>query len=107
MQSDSLLILRINQVTPIQISSLHCFQHGLSSGHIGSQRDIVHITQAQKGVDIRLMGLCSQGISEKDHQVNLVICHPGANLLIPPRGPDSTDEWKARWLQLPACLLAW
>ena len=49
---------------------------------VGSQRNVVHIAQTQQGVDIRLMRLGGQRITQENHKIHLLYRNQGSNLLV-------------------------
>ena len=44
-------------------------------GGIGRKGHVVHIAEATKGFDIRVMGMCRQGVSEEDDRLDVARCN--------------------------------
>ena len=71
----------INNVTPIKIASCERMDKSFGGGDVGSNRNIVNVTQPEKRCFVGLVRLRSQRISEKKKHVDFVACNSGCNLL--------------------------
>ena len=77
-----ILVLRVHDIAPVQISALKSVDQYLSSSDVGSHGDVVHIAQAQQSHLIRLAGLGIDGVAEEQQQVDLVAGNAGRDLLV-------------------------
>ena len=75
-------VLRVDDIPPIQVSTLQAVDEHLRGGDVGGQRDVMHITQAQQGHLVGLAGLCVDRIAEEQEQIDLIAGNAGCDLLI-------------------------
>ncbi len=75
-------VLRVDDIPPIQISTLQTVDEHLRGGDVGGHGDVVHIAQAQQSHLIRLAGLCIDVVAEEQQQVDLVAGNAGRDLLV-------------------------
>jgi hypothetical protein len=72
----------MHDIAPIQIAALQAVDQYLGSGNVGGHGDVVHIAQAQQRHFVGFAGLCVDGITEEQQQVDLIAGDAGCDLLV-------------------------
>ena len=67
----------MDNIPPIQVSTLQTVDEHLRGGDVGGQRDVMHITQAQQGHLVGFAGLCVDRIAEEQEQIDLIAGNAG------------------------------
>ena len=66
---------------PLEISSVQGFDQKLGSGKVCGHGNVVHITEPDYIIDIRLMPLGIERVAKEDQQIDLILLNLGADLL--------------------------
>ena len=72
----------MHDIAPIQIAALQAMDEHFCSGNVGGHGDIVHIAQAQQRHFVGFAGLCVDGITKEQLQVDLIAGDAGCDLLV-------------------------